>query len=253
VKDSICWAIDRVPFRRTLKRVNAKKIDEYCKVLEKVYRIRHLYTNSTATFTFLHSIASLFLTFLFHILILVVLSARIPPSGPPVQVPDMGALSSFERARIAEALDETVYLPGTVICKQGDPGDTFFIIKAVRGPTRSIITNRRVTLSVQLCTCSLVYAISLSQGSVKAVKLGSDKTVEAEMTLNAGDYFGELALRRSEPRAATVTAVGAVVCLCMDRFSFNVCFLHNSYADSSAAEVFFFFFIPLPCFECYRH
>lgn len=107
------------------------------------------------------------------------------------QVPDMGALTSYERSRIAEALDETVYLPGAVICKQGDPGDMFFIIKS---------------------------------GSVKVVKLAADgKTVEAEVTLNAGDYFGELALRRSEPRAATVTAVGAVVCLCMDRHSFNVC------------------------------
>jgi len=39
--------------------------------------------------------------------------------------------------------------------------------------------------------------------------------------LQAGDYFGELALLRNEPRQATVTAVGPVKCLTIDREHFN--------------------------------
>ena len=34
--------------------------------------------------------------------------------------------------------------------------------------------------------------------------------------LRKGDYFGELSLLTDKPRAATVTAVGDVDCICLD-------------------------------------
>jgi cAMP-dependent protein kinase regulator len=111
--DAVVWAIHRVPFRRTLKRVNVKKIDEYSKFLEKV--------------------------------------------------PDMGALTSHERTKIAEALDAVAFAAGAVICRQGEPGDMFYIIKS---------------------------------GACRVEKRGADGvTIEAEMVLKAGDYFGEVRTR----------------------------------------------------------
>jgi cAMP-dependent protein kinase regulator len=41
------------------------------------------------------------------------------------------------------------------------------------------------------------------------------------MTYGDGDYFGELALRSSQPRAATVQADGFMTILRLDQASFN--------------------------------
>lgn len=41
------------------------------------------------------------------------------------------------------------------------------------------------------------------------------------MRLHSGDYFGELALIFDQPRAATVTAVGPVKCVKLNRRSFK--------------------------------
>ena len=102
------------------------------------------------------------------------------------QVQEFKGLSSHERSKIAEALEETNFPAKQIICKQGDAGDTFFIIKS---------------------------------GSVRIDKT-TNGISELVGELGPGKYFGELALRRSEPRAATVTAIEAVVCLCMDHYSF---------------------------------
>ena len=102
------------------------------------------------------------------------------------QVNEFGALSSFERSKIAEALDEVSFPSNHVICKQGDAGDTFYIIKS---------------------------------GTVKITKT-VDGVTEDIGVLKSGNYFGELALRNSEPRAATISTLEPVVCLCMDHHSF---------------------------------
>jgi CRP-like cAMP-binding protein len=46
-------------------------------------------------------------------------------------------------------------------------------------------------------------------------------SAQFEATLNVGAFFGELALRNADKRAATVTAVGALTCLSMDRNAFT--------------------------------
>eukprot|EP00455_Lapot_gusevi_P027088 TRINITY_DN2864_c0_g1_i9.p1 TRINITY_DN2864_c0_g1~~TRINITY_DN2864_c0_g1_i9.p1 ORF type:complete len:799 (+),score=343.37 TRINITY_DN2864_c0_g1_i9:177-2573(+) len=103
-------------------------------------------------------------------------------------VPDISSLTSHERFKIAEALEEQTFPNGHQICRQGDVGDTFFIIKSGRVRITKVLAEGQAPVEVNV--------------------------------LEMGNYFGELALRRSEPRAATVTAVGTVVCLCMDRQAF---------------------------------
>ena len=44
---------------------------------------------------------------------------------------------------------------------------------------------------------------------------------EVVMKYKPGDYFGELALLRDEPRAANVFAKGECKCICLDRKSFK--------------------------------
>jgi len=41
------------------------------------------------------------------------------------------------------------------------------------------------------------------------------------MSYSSGDYFGELALIRNQPRAATVSAKGATKLLCLESRSFK--------------------------------
>lgn len=71
--------------------------------------------------------------------------------------------------------------------KQGDPGDKFYIVE---------------------------------EGALKATKEmdGAEKTV---LEYKAGDYFGELALLKNQPRAANVIAVSDCSVLTLDRKTFN--------------------------------
>ena len=103
------------------------------------------------------------------------------------RVTSFEALLDYERAKIAEALEEVSYPANATIVRQGDEGDTFFIIKA--GEVR--------------CT----------------IKDGGDKSVEVAR-YTAGNFFGERALVKNEKRAATVTAVTDVTCLYLNREAF---------------------------------
>lgn len=100
----------------------------------------------------------------------------------------LAALTSFERGKIAEALDEVQVKAGEQICKQGDNGDSMFIVKS---------------------------------GVVGVVKTteGADETLD---DIKVGDYFGERALLSGEPRAATVTAKEDVVLLKLDASAFHI-------------------------------
>jgi hypothetical protein len=67
-----------------------------------------------------------------------------------------------------------------------------------------MLTHACISLSA-LCTC------------VWQKEDGSQDEETAEVNrLHKGDYFGELALLTEQPRAATVTAVGDVECICLD-------------------------------------
>ncbi|KAI0796535.1 protein kinase A regulatory subunit [Abortiporus biennis] len=93
-------------------------------------------------------------------------------------VPLLTHLGPEERSKIADALVSRVYNDGEAVVKQGEMGDTFFFVE----DGNAIVTQRKAGDDTQ------------STG----VEVGQ---------LKKGEYFGELALLRLEPRAATVSAV----------------------------------------------
>jgi cAMP-dependent protein kinase regulator len=104
------------------------------------------------------------------------------------QVPILAQLTEIEILTIADALQEETFKDGSVVCKQGDTGDTFYIVKE----------------GTAICTQK---AASGEEGEV--ARLGN------------GAYFGEIALLTSKPRQATVTCAGDVRCLTLDRKTFK--------------------------------
>merc|ERR1719198_1191764 len=92
-------------------------------------------------------------------------------------------MEDYERGQIADALKPETAAAGAEIIKQGDPGNTFYIIE---------------------------------EGKCVAIKDGKEV-----MTYQTGAFFGELALLSSDPRAATVQAVTEVSLLTLDRRTFT--------------------------------
>lgn len=86
------------------------------------------------------------------------------------EVPLLSSLKTYERAKIADALESTKFSAGEKIITEGEPGDNFYLLES---------------------------------GEAQAFKSGVEKSVK-EYT--RGDYFGELALLDDKPRAASVVA-----------------------------------------------
>lgn len=98
-------------------------------------------------------------------------------------------LTKFERCRIAEALEEVKYKPGATIIKEGDVGDSFYILKV---------------------------------GHVVARKVIDGKMKQVMEYKRGGDYFGERAILKDVARAATCTAVALSTCLVLKRDVFEL-------------------------------
>ncbi|OQR94754.1 cGMP-dependent protein kinase [Achlya hypogyna] len=94
-------------------------------------------------------------------------------------------LSDAELDLVALAFRTATFTSGAQIIRQGEVGNTFFIIQ---------------------------------RGEVAVQKSG----VEV-LRLRAGEFFGERTLLHNEPRAADCVAIGAVECLCLDRPAFERC------------------------------
>jgi len=85
----------------------------------------------------------------------------------------LGQLPQEKWDELARAVEDLVVAPGTVIFRQGDPGDKFYLIRT---------------------------------GRVRVFR--QDAGLETELAvLQAGDDFGEMALFMDEPRMATVAAL----------------------------------------------
>jgi cAMP-dependent protein kinase regulator len=86
------------------------------------------------------------------------------------EVPILSTLSDYERSKIADALEAQKFHSDSVIIKEGDIGEAFYLLES---------------------------------GVAEAYKQGTEKPVKV---YNKGDYFGELALLNDAPRAASVIA-----------------------------------------------
>lgn len=86
------------------------------------------------------------------------------------EVPLLSSLTSYERSKIADALETKKYPAGTTIIEEGDVGESFYILES---------------------------------GDAQVYKRGFDKPVKR---YSKGDYFGELALLNDAPRAASVVS-----------------------------------------------
>jgi len=98
-------------------------------------------------------------------------------------VPILARSDAYERSQIADALKSKTFSDGTDIVKQGERGSKFYIVE---------------------------------EGEAVALKGGVQV-----MSYSSGDYFGELALLRDEPRAATVRARGQCKLLELEKSAFN--------------------------------
>jgi cAMP-dependent protein kinase regulator len=101
-------------------------------------------------------------------------------------VPILQNMDHYERSKLADAIKEMKAAKGDVIINQGDNGEQFYI---------------------------------LVEGQAE-VFLNADKG-KSVMKYMPGDYFGELALLRNEPRAANVRAETDCKFISLDRKSFK--------------------------------
>lgn len=91
------------------------------------------------------------------------------------QVELLKSLNHVELSKLAEVMETELFDAGEAIVKQGDAGEKFYI---------------------------------LEDGEAAAFITGPDGEKEVKKYEQQGEYFGEIALLNSEPRKATVRAVG---------------------------------------------
>jgi serine/threonine protein kinase/CRP-like cAMP-binding protein len=98
-------------------------------------------------------------------------------------------LSNEQIGKVAGALDTILYEDGDYIIRQGEHGDSFYIIE---------------------------------EGTVRCTQLKASGREIDLITLKAGDYFGEMALMLNDTRHANCIAVGKVRCLSLSRKKFDI-------------------------------
>jgi len=97
-------------------------------------------------------------------------------------VPILQSMDEYERSKIAEVIKEKTFQNGDFVIKEGEDGDVFYLI--IEGQAAATKNNEQV----------------------KSYK--------------EGDYFGERALLKNEPRAANVVAQSKLKVAIIDRGSF---------------------------------
>ena len=99
------------------------------------------------------------------------------------------SMEEYERSKLADALKEEWYEPGQFIIKEGDEGNTFYMI--MRGE------------------------------AIATKTLEKGKPPVEVLKYKQGEYFGERALIKNEPRAANIVATTQMQVVALDRHSFK--------------------------------
>jgi CRP-like cAMP-binding protein len=114
----------------------------------------------------------------------------VSPRELPASVTELARVGIFASlpgeilTKLAERMRRDEVAAGTVIVREGDPGDRFFVLlSGVAGVSQSSLGDRRI--------------------------------------LRAGEYFGEVALTMHVPRTATVTAMTPCVVASCDAETFD--------------------------------
>ena len=97
------------------------------------------------------------------------------------------ALDGEKIDRLARRMRMIIYGPGEVVLRQGDPGDSLYVVRS---------------------------------GSV-AVQLGAPGARKEVATLSSGQFFGEMSLMTGESRSATVVAKSDCECYIVDKQAFQ--------------------------------
>lgn len=98
-------------------------------------------------------------------------------------------MDPYERSQIADALRSVSFIQGEYVIREGEWGEVFYIIE---------------------------------EGQAVATKTLTPGQPPAEVKqYREGEYFGELALLKGEPRAANIIAKSALRCVTLDRLSFR--------------------------------
>ncbi len=113
-------------------------------------------------------------------------------------------LKDADVALLADDLSQQVFARGEAVCRQGEPGTTFHIVKS----------------------------------GALAVRVKGEGGAETEVArLEAGACFGEMSLLTGEPRSTTVVALEDAEILCLDRDSFAVLLQENPPVAQAMSEI----------------
>ncbi len=113
-------------------------------------------------------------------------------------------LKEEELVMLAEDISHHLFAKGEALCKQGDPGSTFYIIKS---------------------------------GLISVRVKGADG-VEAEVAkLQPGSYFGEMSLLTGDVRTSTCTALEDSELLCLDRDTFGMLLSENPPVAQAMSDI----------------
>jgi small-conductance mechanosensitive channel len=113
-------------------------------------------------------------------------------------------LKEEEQTMLAEDLSHHLFGKGEAICKQGDPGSTFYIIKS---------------------------------GLIGVQVKGTDGVGVEVARLKPGSYFGEMSLLTGDVRTSTCTALEDSELLCLDRDTFGVLLQENPLIAQTMSEI----------------
>ena len=143
-------------------------------------------------------------------------SKPLPPRVPsPTQVPILSNLTEPQLLQLARCMSHRDFAGGQVVFRQGDPGDTFYVVE--EGTFRCVWGVCAVlcwweSLVYRSGRCGTGAGPTFASTALHALPAPCSITNASGTELarcGKGQCFGELALLKNETRAAKVAAVGA--------------------------------------------